>query len=84
MRLGTGLQIKPTIDKVHVCIKKERESSRVEIVPCAMSLIIVRNSRLLQDFRAYQGQLENGLAKVLAERPSLGGPDTAKSHVELQ
>ena len=49
-----------------------------------MSLIIVRGNRLLQDSGASQGQGEDVLAKVLAERPSLGSPDTAESHVELQ
>jgi hypothetical protein len=35
-------------------------------------------------FSAYQGQVEDGLAKVLAQKSSLGGPDATESHVELQ
>ena len=32
---------------------------------------------------AYQDQVEDGLAEVLARRSSLGGPDAAESHVKL-
>jgi hypothetical protein len=39
---------KPTVDEVHVRIEKERESSGVEMVACAMSLMLLGDNGLLQ------------------------------------
>jgi len=39
---------KPTIDQIHVSIEKEWESSGVEMVACAMSLILVKDNSLVQ------------------------------------
>jgi hypothetical protein len=39
---------KPTINQIHVGIKKKWESSGVEMVACAVSLILVRDNNLTQ------------------------------------
>jgi len=43
-----ALTNKPTIDQIHVTIEKEWESSGVEMVACAMGLILVRDNSLVQ------------------------------------
>jgi hypothetical protein len=42
------LSAEPTIDQVHEGIKKERESSGVEMIACAVSLTNVRCGTLLR------------------------------------
>ena len=39
---------KPTIDQIHVSIEKEWESSGIEMVACAVSLILVSDNSLVQ------------------------------------
>lgn len=39
---------KPTIDEIHERIEKERENGGIEMIACAVGLMLMRNNRLLQ------------------------------------
>ena len=54
---------KPTIDEVYERIEKQWENSGIEMVACAVGLMLIRNNRLLAGcLGTYQSQVEDGLA----------------------